>query len=402
MATPRRISAKERRARLARRHHLASSSRARSPVDVASDLVGIHSTDPRTVFLSLWARMHSVDVPAIEQALYEDRTLIRMLGMRRTLFVVPRELVPIVHGACGAAMARRERRRIGGLLGRSGVAKDPARWLREAERRVMDVLAERGEAVGAELTKADPRLARRFLLAPGSRWEAEVSVASRALLLLSMEGRIFRGRPRGTWISSQYRWSPADRWFPDGLPPVTPEDARAELIRRWLAAYGPGTSADLRWWTGLTAGEVARALEVVRPVEVDLQGRAGWVLPGDVEPVRPPRPFASLLPSLDSTVMGWAERGWYLGEHAPSLFDRSGNAGPTVWWDGRVVGAWTNRPNGEVAFGLLEDVGADAVAAIEAEADRLQSWLGEVRVIPRFPTPSELRLRTGGVDPTKG
>jgi hypothetical protein len=306
-----------------------------------------------------------------------------------------------VHAACGAAIARRERRRIVDLLGRSGVAKDPARWLREAEGRVMDVLAERGEAVGAEVTKADPRLARRFLLAPGSKWEAEVTVASRALLLLSMEGRIFRGRPRGTWISSQYRWLPTDRWFPDGMPHVTAEEARAELIRRWLAAYGPGTSADLRWWTGLTAGEVARALEVVKPAEVDLEGRAGWVLPDDVEPVRAPRPFASLLPSLDSTVMGWAERGWYLGEHAPSLFDRSGNAGPTVWWDGRVVGAWTHRPSGEVAFGLLEDVGADAVAAIEAEADRLQSWLGDVRVIPRFPTPSELGLRKG-VDPTKG
>jgi hypothetical protein len=244
-------------------------------------------------------------------------------------------------------------------------------------------------------------LARRFRLAPGTRWETEVSIGARALLLLSMEGRIIRGRPKGTWVSSQYRWSPTERWFPDGLPGLAAQDARAELVGRWLASYGPGTTADLRWWTGLTAREVREALAVVKPAEVDLDGRPGWVLAHDLAPVRPPRPFAALLPSLDATVMGWAERGWYLGEHGPFLFDRAGNAGPTVWWDGRVVGAWTHRQTGEVAFKLVEDVGSEGIAAIEAQASRLQSWLGEVRVVPRFPTPVELRLRRGE-KPAKG
>jgi hypothetical protein len=158
-------------------------------------------------------------------------------------------------------------------------------------------------------------------------------------------------------------------------------------VRRWLGRFGPGTVSDLTWWTGLTAGKVKAALAAIRPLEVDLDGTTGLVLPGDDKPEPSPEPWAALLPALDPTVMGWKERDWYLGEHSPALFDRSGNAGPTVWWDGRVVGAWAVRRSGEVAFRLLEDVGADALAAIEAEAERLAVWLGETRVVPRFPTP---------------
>ncbi len=362
-------------------------------MEVAGDLVGVHSTDPRTVFVSLWARMRSVEVGDIERALYHERTVVRLLGMRRTLFVVPRELVPVLQAACSAAIARRERRRIVQLLEKAGSEEDPSRRLREAERLALDVLASRGEATGTEGAKADPRLARRMLMAPGTRFEAEVSIASRALTLLSMEGRIVRGRPRGTWVSSQYRWSRVERWLPGGVPRLTTEEAQAELIRRWLGAFGPGTARDLRWWTGLTAREVARALEAVGPVEVELGGGAtGFVLAGDVEAVRAAKPWAAMLPSLDSTVMGWAERAWYLGEHGPELFDRSGNAGPTVWWDGRVVGGWSQRRGGEIVFRLLEDAGAEATAAVEAEAERLRTWLGEVRVIPRFRTPLEVEL----------
>ena len=90
--------------------------------------------------------------------------------------------------------------------------------------------------------------------------------------------------------------------------------------------------------------------------------------------------------------MGWKERDWYLGPHASVLFDSNGNAGPTVWWDGRVVGGWSQRPSGEVVFELLEDVGADAVRAVEAEAERLETWLGDVRLAPGFLPPFQRAL----------
>jgi hypothetical protein len=137
---------------------------------------------------------------------------------------------------------------------------------------------------------------------------------------------------------------------------------------------------------------VSSALAAAGAVEVDLEGKVGLVLSDDLEPEPPPSPWASLLPGLDATTMGWKGRDWYVGEHGPALFDRNGNAGPTVWWDGRIVGGWAQRPEGEVVVRLLDDVGDEARHAMDGEVERLQRWLGGVRVMPRFPTPLQKEL----------
>jgi hypothetical protein len=210
------------------------------------------------------------------------------------------------------------------------------------------------------------------------------------LFLLSADERIVRGRPRGSWVSSQFAWSPMEAWLPAGVDQMPPDAARAELVRRWLRAYGPGTPADLRWWTGWSARDVTAALRDAGAQEVALEEGAGMVLPGDVDPVPEPEPWVRLLPALDPTIMGWIGRHWFLGEHGPALFDRTGNAGPTVWCDGRVVGAWARRRDGEVAFRLLEDIGADATRAVEEEAARLAGWIGGANLAPRGRTASPL------------
>jgi hypothetical protein len=388
----RRIGDQERRARLALRHHLAPEARATGPVQVARDLVGLHGTDPASVFLAAWARLRWPQVEAIQQAMYEERTLLRVLGMRRTMFVLPVELVPVVQAACTGAIAEQQRRQLVQLLGQAGIAADPAGWLREVEQETMRALAVRGEALAAELSQDVPRLREQLHLAAGKPYEAKVNVSTRVLFLMAADGLIVRGRPRGSWTSSQFRWAVMEKWLPGGVPELPTQAAQVELVRGWLAAFGPGTVADLRWWTGLTAGEVRRALAAVGPVEVELDGSTGLVLPDDLEPVPAPGPWAALLPALDPTAMGWSGRAWYLGEHGPALFDRSGNVGPTVWWQGRIVGGWAQRKDGEIALRLLEDVGADAVAAIQAQADRLRGWFGPVRVTPRFRTPLEREL----------
>jgi hypothetical protein len=389
----RRIGVQERRARLARRHHLAPAARAAGVVQVAEDLVGLHGTDPASVFLAAAARMRQPDVGAIERAMYDERSLLRMLGMRRTMFVVPVELAPIVQAACTDAIAAAQRRLLLQLLTQSGIGgDDPERWLEEVEQATVKALAARGQALASELSEDDPRLREQIQLAEGKSYAAKQSVVTRVLLVLAAEGRIARGRPRGSWISGQYRWSLIESWLPAGMAEWSTEAAQAELVRRWLAAFGPGTVADLRWWTGLTAGQVQCALAAVGAVEVDLDGVPGLALAGDLEPEVAAEPWVALLPALDPTVMGWSGRGWYLGDHGPTLFDRNGNAGPTVWWDGRVVGGWASRKDGEIAVRLLEDVGADATAAVEAAAGGLADWLGPVRVTPRFRTPLEREL----------
>jgi hypothetical protein len=148
----------------------------------------------------------------------------------------------------------------------------------------------------------------------------------------------------------------------------------------------------VKWWTGWPLGQTKAALAAVGAVEVELETGPGWVLPDDEARVRAPKPWVALLPSLDPTMMGWKERDWYLGEHGPALFDRNGNAGPTVWVDGRVVGGWAQRRSGDVVYELLEDVGRASTNAVTRAAEDLQTWLGEVRVKPRFPSPLQKQL----------
>jgi Winged helix DNA-binding domain len=389
----RRFGVDERRARLGVRHHLAGGARV-GVVEVACDLVGLHGTDPATVYLAARARMLDPRAESVDQALYEDRTLVRILGMRRTMFVEPVELMGVVQAACTDAIAVQQRRLLVDMLGRAGLTDDPPAFVEKAEKVTLRALEARGggAATATELAKDDPRLAQQIVLAEGKRYEGRQSVVSRVLLVLAAEGRIVRGRPRGSWVSGQYRWSLVEAWLPGGVPAWPLEKAQAELVRRWLRGFGPATMADVKWWTGLPMGQVRRAVADAGAVEVDLDGTPGLALADDLDPVPAPEPWAALLPALDPTTMGWAGRDFYLGPHRPVLFDRNGNAGPAVWWDGRVVGGWAQRPSGELVLRLLEDVGADATAAIEAEAARLADWLGPIRVTPRFRTPLECEL----------
>ena len=387
----RRFTIEERRARLGVRHHLAATART-GAVEAARDLVGLHGTDPATVFLAARARMADPRAEALEQALYDDRTLVRILGMRRTMFVLPVELMPVVQAACTDAIAVQQRRLLVDMVAKAGLADDPPAWIEEVEEAAVKALAARGGATAAELSKDDPRLAQQMVVAVGKAYEGRQSVVTRILLLLAAEGRVVRGRPRGSWVSGQYRWSVIEDWLPGGVPRWSLEDAQTELVRRWLAAFGPATLADVKWWTGLPMGQVRRAAAAAGTVEVDLDGVPGLALEGDLDPVPAPDPWAALLPALDPTTMGWSARDFYLGPHRPALFDTNGNAGPTVWWDGRVVGGWAQRKTGEVVLRLLEEVGADAAAAIETEAARLTGWLGPARVTPRFRTPLEREL----------
>ena len=383
----RRIGVAERRARLGRRHHLATPTR--TVAAVAEGVVALHSTDPASVFLSTRARS-GLDVAAIEAELYDSRTVIRMLGMRRTMFVVPAAVAPVVQSACTDAIAVLQRRTYTKFLVEAGVGDD--RWLADVEEETLRALQARGSATGAQLSTDVPRLRTAVRVNEGKAYEGSQNVTTWVLLLLAAEGRIVRGRPRGSWTSSQYHWSPTAKWIDGPLehPPI--EHAQAELVRRWLAAFGPGTVADLKWWTGLTVAPVKRALTSLGAVEVDLDGETGVVLPEDDAPVRAPAPWVALLPALDPTAMGWAGRSWYVGPHTAALFDRSGNIGPTVWSDGRIVGGWAQRADGEIAYRVLEDVGADMLARIEREAAGLATWIGPVRMKARFRTPLEREL----------
>jgi hypothetical protein len=199
-----------------------------------------------------------------------------------------------------------------------------------------------------------------------------------------------RGHNAGHWRTARPQWTLTRTWLDEVPEPAKEREGYAELVRRWLTTFGPGTEADIVWWLGATKGAVRAALADLAAVEVGLaEGVTGWVLPDDplLEGPEPPvEPWAALLPVLDPTVMGWKERSFFLGPHAPALFDTNGNAGTTAWWDGRVVGCWAQDPDGVVVLNLLEDVGEPGRRALGAEAERLTTWLDGHRVSTVYPS----------------
>ncbi len=387
-----RIDTAERRRRIAVRHHLAPACRGSDVATVAGDLVGLHATDPTSVYIGAFARVNGVCASDLARVLYDERRLLKVLGMRRTMFATTVEIAGIITSAVTRTIVAGERKRLLKWLKEAAVAPDVDAWLDEVEAQTVAALDELGSATATELTKRVPGLRVQISFGAGKKWAGKVGVSTRMLFLLAGEARIIRGRPRGTWLSSMYEWAPMDRWVPGGLVEPPTEKAQAELARRWLSAFGPGTQRDIQWWTGWTVAITRRALADVGAVEVELDEGTGFALASDLESTPDVGPWIALMPSLDTTTMAWKERDWYLGAHATRLFDTIGNAGPTIWVDGRIVGGWAVRKDGEIAFQLLEDVGREAELAIEAEAARLREWLADSRVIPRFRTPLELEL----------
>jgi len=204
----------------------------------------------------------------------------------------------------------------------------------------------------------------------------EFPIAPRVLSTLAADGAVVRGRNDAGWKVSRPLWTAVEEWL--SVPPakLSEQAGYAELVRRWLWTFGPGTEADVVWWLGATKGAVRRALADVGAVAVELaDGSSAWLHPDDTAQIEEPEPWAMLLPALDPTTMGWRQRGFYLGEHAERIFDANGNAGPTAWWDGRIVGGWTQEDDGTVVVVEADRLPRAAKKPLAVEAERLTAWL---------------------------
>ena len=377
----------ERRARVVRRQFQASSA-----AEAARTVVVLHATDPATVFLSVLARCSGLTVDDVARELYDERRLVRMMAMRRTLFVVPDELVPVVHAAASLDVAATMRRRL--LTQLATLPTDPELpddlhgWLADVEAGVLAAADRLGAASGTDLAQAEPRLRTALLPTTDKAYDVRRSITTQVLSVLGADGRLVRGRPSGGWTSRQHLWEPASAGWPDGIEPLDPAPARARLVQAYLRRFGPATEADVAWWTGWAKGTTRAALAAVQTKE----RAGGLVLADDEDPAEEPAPTAALLPALDPTPMGWKQRDWFLPEDPRELYDAYGNVGPTVWWGGEVVGGWAVRPDGAVVTELLADRGDEARRAIAQAAEVLTSRLGGTVVVPSFRTPLERRL----------
>lgn len=379
----RHVDDRERRSRLAVRHALHHDYRVADPVAATRAMTVLHATEAASVYLSVQARTEGAGPDDVDRALYVDRSVIRQLGMRRTLFVFPRDLLPAALGSASARVAAEQRRLIVRDVGAHGIAEDGQAWLQAARGAVLARLAGSEPLSARQLREDLVELAGTVLFSPGKSYGGAAQVAPRVLTLLGAEGLVTRGPNAGHWRLNKPTWTLMADWLGEPAAPQSGEEGYAELVRRWLGTFGPGTVEDIQWWLGSTKAAARAALAAVAAVEVSLdRGAIGWLLPDDLDPVGEVEPWAALLPTLDPTTMGWRARDFYLDtRQTPYLFDTNGNAGNTAWWDGQIVGSWVQDDAGvRVVPAPGVDLGRQARAALEAEAERLTTWLDGVRI----------------------
>ncbi|MCP9272572.1 winged helix DNA-binding domain-containing protein [Mycolicibacterium arenosum] len=376
----------ERRARLGRRHLLTAPGD--EPIAAtARRFVGLHATDPATPYLTLWARRDDFAVADLDDALYTSRSVVKHLAMRRTLWAVAAGDLPAVQVASSDRVSMTEHRKLIADVAKAGIAADGDLWLERAASAVLRHLGETGHASARELRLALPELAGEWDAAPGKPWGGTSPISPRVLTVMSARGDLMRGPNDGSWTTSRPRWVATADWLASDRDGADHGEASADLVTAWLRTFGPATVNDVKWWFGHTLTWTREALRAAGAVEVDLHGTPGVALADDLDGEADAEPWCALLPGLDVTTMGWQERDWYLGDHRAMVFDNRGNAGPTAWVDGRVVGAWVQDADAKVSLRLLEDVGRSASKALQRKADQLTDWLDGVRIAPRFPSP---------------
>ena len=280
--TPR-IDTAERRRRIAVRHHLAPACRGSDVTAVAAELVGYHATDPTSVYIGAFARVEGVTAADIARVLYDDRSLIKVLGMRRTMFATTAEIAGIINSAVTRKIVAAERKRLLQWLAEADVAPDVKTWLDEVEAQTVATLDELGAATATELTRRVPGLRVQISFGAGKYGQARSAFRRECCSCSRREARIIRGRPRGTWVSSMYEWAPMDRWVPGGLvePPERTRHRPSSLplaarIRSGHVARHPVVDGIDRGITQAVAGRRGA-------VEVDLDEGVGFALPSDLQ-----------------------------------------------------------------------------------------------------------------------
>src|SRR5262249_38560744 len=197
---------------VARRHRLAPGCRAADVIEAAKSMVCLHASDPATVYLSAWARVDGMTVPELERALYVERSLVKHLAMRRTLFVFPRELLGAVQAGAGDRVAEAERRRLIREVEKAGLHRNGEHWLSDASDQVLAALSDGREATSSQLRDEIPLLEGSILYGEGKSWGGEVPIGPRVLTTLSAARRIVRASNDGGWPTSRPRWASMKSW----------------------------------------------------------------------------------------------------------------------------------------------------------------------------------------------
>jgi hypothetical protein len=333
------------RATLARQ--LLLRRRRLSPLTAIERLVGMQAQWAPAPYVGLWSRIEGFRRETLERAILRGAVL-KPTVMRGTLHLVTARDYPVFHAAL----------------------RD-FRWWASPE---ATPLGEAAAPAIRRLYAQDPLTAAAALehLAE-SHGAADEVIRRRAWFVARVVGHVLHAPETALW-----KLAPRTRFAAVPEPPtVDVTAARAELVRRYLAAFGPATRADISAWSGMPVREFAAALEMLEPLRRFRDERGRELL--DVS--RAPLPRADtpapvrLLPKFDNVLLSFADRTRVLPDELRTTVINGGDVLQTFLVDGVVAGTWTVE-RGRVVFDSLAPVSRAAPGQMKEEAAKLEAFLG--------------------------
>jgi len=309
-----------------RKQYLINKADNVSIVQVVHSISGLHATSATTPYLSLFSRMRNFKKEALDEELYQKKNLGKIRCIRKTIFVLSKDVIPIAFAATNK-MVEPVSEKYSKYL---GVSKQE---YEETSKEIVSLLQERG-MTALEIRKT---LGRKRSVSP-------------IVNLMCDQGFLIRGPPRKGWKSSTHTYFLFNEYFPDiDLSSIEEADARALIIKQYIASFGPVTEEDITWWTGFPKIQIRQILQKIQDLVFQLKikgcNRKYLILTSEEESLMNETslsdPLINLLPRLDSYIMGYRDRERYLEpERYNYIFDRSGNSASTILLNGRVIGIW--------------------------------------------------------------
>jgi hypothetical protein len=376
-----------------KKQHLSPVSGGEDVVEIVNDVGGLHATSSTTPYLSLCARCSRFEKKDFDREMYDRRTLGKVRCVRKTIYIHPKDRIPLVWKATVGQVITESK---GFMTGR-GVTEE---MYDKLSKDILQML--RGRELAAAEIKATLKT------------DADVSSI---LYYMCDQGLLMRARPVKGWKDRRHRYALFNDYFPDlQLEKFEEREAIIELVRLYLASFGPASEVDIAWWTGLGKTKVRGALKELEDqlVEVSVTeiGEGLFMLQTDKADMQalklPKEPMINLLPHLDPYLMGYKERERYLDQAFSNLvFDRSGNATSAILVDGKVVGVWDFEEDEEplVKIFLFQEIGKNLQDEIFVQAERLGEFIAEAKVkVKECESMVPLTERTTGsmMSPLKG
>jgi hypothetical protein len=316
-----------------------------SPKAVIERLVGMQAQWPPAPYVGIWTRTTSFRRDTLERELVGGR-VIKATAMRQTLHLV----TPNDYGLIRAAMSKTN----------FPWEVEPAKSLAPSVR----ALAEQGPVT---TTEALAHLEREHGLTGITARRAWRAARARAHLHHHHETALWHGRPEGRFVAL------------DEPQAHDPTEARAEIFRRYLAAFGPSSRRDLVAWSMMHVPEIDRALERREPLRRfrDEQGRELYDVPRAPLPDSETPAPVRFLPKWDNVLLAFADRTRVLPEqHRKTVIRQNGDVAQTFLVDGFVAGMW-RVDDGRVVIEPLATLSRSVRREVRDEAARLEAFLAD-------------------------